>query len=438
MQIKKRTDAAELTRRESAICANRRIARHEYQEMIVKMSALLYMYAGCSLRSIPKALEVIDVFYRNDNDKLPVFTTVETWVKKLGLDTYKEKYDRLEDYCLIMDGSVVIGGQQMMVALGTSADAPQDGKALSYSDIKVLGMELKTCWNSNEVAEFTEKIIEQHGTPQYCLSDAGGNLRKAFREKGLPWHCDIGHSVATWLKNIYSENADYKLFENHLGATRKYALSSVAYLMPPKCRTKARWMNIFIPVKWAMQMLENSHKWSKTERYFYGFIQSDASIIEELYRVSELVNNILSICKCNGLSEETIAQAKQIAKDLMLISDCTRLLYVCIVEYLDREKTLLTEAHPIHNISSDCMESMFGYVKEKTGANRTTGFTTLSLIMPLKTKMGSIEACRTFDVVDGLRRTSVTDVESWRKSDFNSTFAIRKRMMTNREYARVS
>lgn len=378
------------------------------------------------------------MFYHDNNGDIPVFSTIETWIKKLGLDTYKDKAKNLKDYAMIMDGSVVVGGQQMMVALGVNADASENNKAISYSDVNVLGMKLKPTWNSKETEIFLNEVIKQHGTPLYGLTDGGSNLKNAFSNSNIQRHCDIGHSMAAWLRRIYSEDADYKRFEKHFGDTRRLNLTNVAYLMPPKCRTKARWMNIFIPVKWAMKMLDNSFKWNKYERFHYGFIQSDATIIEELYSVSNIVDKILSMLKCNGLSRHSISQVKHLAQGLLCISNHTRDLYKCIIDYLESEMKLLSLEHPNHQISTDCIESLFGYVKMKTKANRNTGFTSLSLVMPLKTKMGNIALCRKFNVVDRLNRTTINDIQEWRKSDFYSTYAMQKRLFNNPELARIS
>lgn len=402
--------------------------------MIIKMASLLYMYAGCSLRSIPKALEVVGMYFPNIG-QTPHFSTVITWIEKLGLATLHNPKKKLKDYCMIVDGSIVVGGQQMMVALGVPANAAANETAISYSDVEVMRMELNEQWKSENVKEFIQETVINNGdeSPIYALSDQGGNIKNAFSALSIIRHNDISHCFASYMKSIYESNNEFQTFENHLSSTRKLTLSEVGKYMPPKARTKARWMNIFIGVDWAKRMLDCSMKWTKKMHYFFGFIQRDAAIIEELSEVKIIVDYILMTIKTKGLSSETISEAKDKAKALLLISDNTRKLYKYIIKYLNDEAKLLSIEHPVHHASSDSIESLFGFTKHKTKCSRHTGFTSLSLVMPLKTRMGEIESCRGFDVVYCLATTSLPKVEQWKKEMFSSSYVMNRRTVLSYE-----
>lgn len=53
----------------------------------------------------------------------PCHTTIRTWLAKMGLDAIKHKDRTLDEaYAIIMDASISVGDQQMLLALKVPAD----------------------------------------------------------------------------------------------------------------------------------------------------------------------------------------------------------------------------------------------------------------------------------------------------------------------------
>lgn len=82
--------------------------------------------------------------------------------------------------------------------------------------------------------------------------------------------------------------------------------------------------------------------------------------------------------------------------------------------YLDKESKLLTEEHPIHNISSDIIESTFSLAKSVLSPCKVCGFTESVLILPLTTRFASLESAEKMDIKSIMERTRIKDIDQWK------------------------
>ena len=175
----------------------------------------------------------------------PCHTTIRTWLAKLGLDAIKNKHVSIEEaYAIILNASISVGDQQLILALKVPAD--HTGKALTHSDEEVVGMAVSENWPAAMVKDFCEEITrEQKHKPEYYITDNGRNLKTAIGAQGLPHHRDISHTLAVYLKQIYEKDEEFAGFKNLVANTKHLTLTKFAYLMPAKHRSMARFMNLY-------------------------------------------------------------------------------------------------------------------------------------------------------------------------------------------------
>ncbi len=385
---------------------------------MITMAIFLCIYAGLSARKAVKSMEVMNHMLHGVFGDIPAHTTIRTWLAKLGLDVIKHKRMSLDKaYAIIMDASISVNGQQMLLALKIPAD--HTGKALTHADEEVVGMAVASSWPSEKVKEFCEEITEEQGKiPSYYLTDNGSNLSNAVSAIGVPHHRDISHSFALYLKKIYENDDEFISFKKLVGNTKHLALSELTYLMPPKQRSTARFMNMYPVIEWAKSMLDNFIKLNSYERYYFSFIQRYAGFIEEMNDALGTFTAIMEICKKDGLSIENITKCKGIMKRTMLLgSERERKVYQLVNDYLDREGILLSTEYVIHHISSDLIESDFGIFKESMPSNKTTGFTESILYIPLRPKLHSVESIDNLDIAIILKRTKINDVTRWKETN---------------------
>lgn len=392
------------------------IRRYTYSGFLIKTAFLLCMYAKCSPREAAKSLEVFNFMFEGLLGDSPCHTTIRTWLAKLGLDAIKNKHISIEEaYAIIMDASISVGDQQLLLALKVPAD--HTGKALTHSDEEVVGMAVSENWPAAKVKGFCTEIVKEQGhNPEYYITDNGKNIKAAIGDLGLPHHRDISHTLAVFLKQIYEKDEEFVNFKNLVANTKHLALTKFAYLMPPKQRSMARFMNMFPIVSWAKRMLQNYHRMTKDEKYYYSFVPRNASLVEELDEVLTAYTDIMRICKQEGFSRLTVDRCKMLLTQRMLDgNDRTRRLRRLIIDYLDKESELLTEEHPRHNISSDIIESDFGIFKDSMPANKTNGFTESILYIPLRSKVSVLADANKMDIKTIMERRTVKEVKSWKR-----------------------
>lgn len=376
---------------------------------------LLCIYAGCSPRQAAKSLEVFNFMFHGLLGQSPCHTTIRTWLAKMGLDAIKHKSKSVDEaYAIIMDASISVGGQQMLLALKVPAD--HTGKALTHADEEVVGMAVSENWPSAKVKEFCKEIAQEQGhKPEYYITDNGKNLTKAIGLLGLPHHRDISHTLAVFLKQVYEKDGEFVVFKNLVANTKHPALTKFAYLMPPKQRSMARFMNMFPIADWAKKVLRNYPRMTGDEKYYFSFVPRNASLVEELDEVMTTYTEIMRICKQKGFSAQTVERCKSLLGQRLLEgNERMRQLHRLIVNYLEQESVLLTEKHPNHNVSSDIIESDFGIFKDSMPSSKTNGFTESILYIPLRPKACSLENAGKMDVRTIMERRTVEDVKQWK------------------------
>lgn len=392
------------------------------------MALLLCIYVGVSPRQAAKAVEVVGFMFEGLLGKTPCHTTIRTWMAKMGIDTIKHKNIDIEQaYAVIFDASISVNDQQLLLALKVPAD--HTGKSLTHADEEVIGMAVSNNWPAEKVKEFCEEITsEQEHAPEYYISDNGKNLKKAVELLKLPHHKDISHTFAVFLKSIYEDDEEFVNFKKLVGNTKHLALTKFAYLMPPKQRSMARFMNMYPIVDWAKRILLNYPKMSKDEKYYFSFVYRNAGFVEEMDEVLSTYADIMKVCKQKGFSKKTIVRCKEIMEQRLLDgNDRMRRMKDYINEYFDTEGRLLTTEHPVHNISSDIIESDFGLFKDRMPMNKTHGFTESMLYIPLKSKFCDIESVKRFDINTAMERTKMEDVKNWKMNNLQSNPIVKRR-----------
>ena len=389
---------------------------------------LLCVYAGCSPRKAAKSIEVFNYMFHGLLGRNPAHTTIRTWLAKMGLDAIKHKSKNPEEaYAIIMDASISVNDQQMLLALKVPAD--HTGKALRHADEEVVGMAVSENWPAAKVKGFCEEIAQEQGhAPTYYITDNGKNLSKAIGLLEMPHHRDISHTFAVYLKQVYEKDEEFIAFKNLVANTKHLALSKYAYLMPAKQRSMARFMNMYPIVEWAKKVLSNYHRMADGERYYYSFVARNASIVEELDEVLSACSDIMRICKQEGLSQKSACQCKAIIRHRFQAgSERCRQLYDLMSGYFDRECALLTNEHPVHNISSDIIESDFGIFKDSMPSNKTNGFTESILYIPLRPKLSNLQDTEKIDIKATMERRTVKEVAQWKTKTLSPSPIIKRK-----------
>lgn len=385
---------------------------------MVRLSVLLYCYAGISSRQVRKTLECFTLVFDCQTDEIPSHQTVLDWVGKCGLDLNQSSHSGQSlkdiDYSLIMDNSISVGGHDLHVELALPAEFP--GHTLTCADVRLLDMKVATKWNARMVQdELSESMHRVGHKPLYVVTDNARLMMSPLRNLGVANHRDLSHTLGVFLEQVYGKDESFLDFSAKLGMARKFVHTDSAYLMPPKKRTVARFMNLFDHVEWAHKILSIDYELNAIDRLVCGACLKHASLVEELYEIMSLYKAIETTLKARGLSRTTAEECRLMVKEALWCGTARqRRIGDLLIKYIDTEASLLGSADAVHNISSDIIESIFGLLKSRLSPNPNAGFTKQILLIPLHLRLSDYESCKDFSVAPLLERSTLTKLNHWR------------------------
>lgn len=367
-----------------------------------------------------KILGIINETFNGLLGKIPCYNTVENWVKKCGLNLYNSSGERLQSnkYAQIVDESMMIGSEKLLLTLGVSAE--HQGSPFSCSNIDILDIAVAESWNGEGVKKQLETAANKVGhPPEYVISDNASILSKGIKCAGFRHQRDISHSLGMFLERAYKDEPDFMDYCKLMTEPKfKHNMKKVAYLLPPKQRTVARFINMSDWVRWSSNLLRIYYTLSAEEKHIFSFVPSNAALIDELSEVLWCINSMETLCKNNGLSEETVIKCqKEIKKYLFTGNQRMIQLGEKISSFLKGELEFVKPGKA-HNNSSDIIETIFGQYKARKSPNKLNGVTPFILFLPLYTRLSETSADK-INFKNALENTTMKDVKLWAKKNMS-------------------
>jgi hypothetical protein len=408
------------------------IGEHKYSRSVVSWSVSLYVLCGCSLRGVIRVLMCLQLELGLKVEEIPSKSSVQNWIQKIGYYEYTHYGEGTYagGYGLIIDECMVIGQQSMIIALGLPSEKVEK-EATKLGDVRLLYISVKSSWNYKQVGELLQKVTEKMGkTPEYVISDSAGNLKKGIKEVNLVRISDIGHEIGKILEQTYSKDELYNAFTKAAALVKfKEVMKDTSYLLPPKQRTIARFMNMSGTVTWAMKMLNAFDNLTPNEQQTFAWLKSYKDLIIELENTFNLAHLIMKVIKNKGLSYENIAQCLTLTNPFM--GKVKPIVIAKIVTYFEVEKDKLPNADTIWHASSDVIESLFGKYKSTIASNKLNGITPHVLSLCVFTHFEGQKDLIHDTVREALNNVSMSDLEHWKHKYLIDNQVVRKRNVLN-------
>jgi hypothetical protein len=167
-----------------------------------------------------------------------------------------------DDWVWIVDHTVQIGKEKFLVILGIHlASLPCPDRCLTHEDVEPIAMFPVQESNGEIVYQQLEETIQETGVPREIIGDHGSDLKSGINKfcREHPETCyiyDIKHKTAAVLKKELQHDEAWHKFTRLAAQTKKgVQQTSLAFLAPPNQRTKARYMNIDVLIRWGGDML---------------------------------------------------------------------------------------------------------------------------------------------------------------------------------------
>jgi hypothetical protein len=398
------------------------------------LTILLILKAIVSYRSVPRILNLFNNITTYKTNWIPHFTSVINWTSRLGIGLLKQIKQINEPWVAIIDHSIDIGTKKALVILRVKLDVFKNKKeAITLSDCECVGLKISEVVNGETICNDLEECFQVSGIPSAIIKDNDYTLQKGvslFAQKQdttIPVIEDISHVVANALKKQFEKTKNYRLFTKLLSdGASKLRQTDIAFLTPPKLRSKGRFQSISRLAKWADKMMSvfsfkgKAKEGSLLQRFRKIFPNFSLlkPFIKYFAKTTNITNSVMKILKNNGLNQSTYDECLNLLKQLPKNSQTRKRMIIWLKKHIEIQKQIAPDTAIL--ISSDIIESLFGNFKHIINRCPQADMNRSSLVIP--TLCGNLDE----NIISKtLNMTKHKDLKLWEEE--NIPYTLRKR-----------
>jgi hypothetical protein len=371
-----------------------RISRQSYS-----LSTVIY-FCGAVLQccsSLAAACKMLALFFPEQARQgfIPHAATGRMWLLRLGYFKLHAPLEQADDWVLLADHAVEIGKHRFLGIVGIRlSHLPPPGECLRLSDLTPVALLPVESSTQAIVHQQLKAVVAETGiVPAAILSDEGSDLcggidRFCQTYPETTRYRDLPHMAARLLKKRLEKNERWQAFIKQAAQTKfETNQTELAFLVPPRLRSKARYMNLQKLLGWAEKVLtvlddpglvcpslcsvDRLHaKFAWLREY-----REDLAVWSGWLTLTEVA---LDLVRRHGYCTSTAADVKEA---LTAISDTPEkeLLTGELLEIVNAESSKAGDGTRMPG-STEILESSFGKLKEIEGEQSQCGFTSLVLI----------------------------------------------------------
>lgn len=351
-----------------------------------------------SFRAVPRLLAVFLPLLKT-LVPIPHFTSVIHWTLRVGVALFNQVALTSGAWIAIIDCSIDVGTRKALVVLRIPLEALQTkGGAVGLHDCECIGLEVSHTWNGGLISKALGTTFERAGYPAAIIKDGGLDLNKGIEllrttQQGHPMPVidDIGHYTANALRATFATDDRFVRFLKIVsrGASR-IRQTRLAWFLPPKIRSKARFHSITAVATWAHHMLDFLGGPGRAKagtdvhlaRTAFAGLATLRPFLTGFCQIAALCEEMQHVLKTQGLNQATYGTVTKILEqlpDTSLVK--TRLLAWCEKHIRLHRALGIGDLRLL--VSSDIIESLFGKFKTIIQRNPLAELNRLSYIIPL-------------------------------------------------------
>lgn len=397
---------------------------YRYPILLIQFLVSVKLNTSSSFRAIAKIISALNLYFSLEFGQ-PSYGTILIWTKKIGAFSLQSPIQKADDWVLILDESIAVGHERLLVIYGVRISQLEFNRALTYSDLTPLFIKASDKWPADIIKKEIEVIIKNYGNVKYIVADGGNAITKSIRLLSKVHVYDITHKIAWLLKKTYKNDPVFIAYSKEMAQMRfKHVLSDIAHIVPPKQRSDSRFMNLDILSDWGLKALNCLKKAEKSGKIYQRleWVKSYKDFITELGIVNKVVDYIKTLIKTKGLSMYNLKKIKKMVKNQIdAKSSKIMSLFNNIIDFLKEVLKLLPEEKKVL-CTSDIIESSFGKYKNYITQNPMTGITNLSLCLAAFTNplnLTEVKSC--------MENTTINDLKRWSKENIGETNLSRRK-----------
>jgi len=364
---------------------------------------------------------------------VPHFTTGIGWALRLGLHRLQQAQRHLDEpWVCIADFTIQIGCKKALIVLRVPVAAVSQGSALTLQQVEVIGLSLGDTWNGARVNTVLLALFERCGWPAHVVSDCGSDIKKGIVEtvreapNRASWISDVSHCVANAVKHYYAKLSIFQQFQRLCTRMRqRLQQTRFAFLLPPKARTKGRFLSASRQAEWGLHTLayleakqrEASPEASALAEALRG-LKSFKLFLMTFVRNTTCLNEVMKMVKTQGLS----AASMQACQDRLGDLPARSLIRKEVSHYLQHYGPVVESSDSPLLGSSDVIESLIGKAKQRLEANGRSELNKSILLIPCLCGELTPEL-----VAEALTTVRVQDVTTWVSANVGETMQSKRR-----------
>jgi len=364
---------------------------------------------------------------------VPHFTTGIGWALRLGLHRLQQAQRHLDEpWVCIADFTIQIGCKKALIVLRVPVAAVSQGSALTLKQVEVIGLSLGDTWNGARVNTVLLALFERCGWPAHVVSDCGSDIKKGIVEtvreapNRASWISDVSHCVANAVKHYYAKLSIFQQFQRLCTRMRqRLQQTRFAFLLPPKARTKGRFLSASRQAEWGLHTLayleakqrEASPEASALAEALRG-LKSFKLFLMTFVRNTTCLNEVMKMVKTQGLSAASMQACQDRLGDLPARSPIRKE----VSHYLQHYGPVVESSDSPLLGSSDVIESLIGKAKQRLEANGRSELNKSILLIPCLCGELTPEL-----VAEALTTVRVQDVTTWVSANVGETMQSKRR-----------
>lgn len=355
---------------------------------------------------------------------MPSNSTGMLWVKKVGHYTLTKPKEIADDWVLIIDESIGIGQEKLLVILGIRASQIVFTRPLRIQDMEPIVVKSRTSWTSEDIHDEIEKSKTLLGGILYATTDGDASIKKALRLSEIIHVYDVTHAIAIMLEKLYKKDENFIELVSQMAQMRsKLCCGKNAHIIPPNQRSKSRFLNIDILTDWCKKVFIALEKGDLTteEKALLQWIENKKTFIEDMIQIIETIRELSIVLKNNGLNKTTKKECLQIIKKCSKTSKQKQFKEL-FKEYLKSNIKFIGKCTKNLMCSSDIIESTFGKYKTELSKNLMYGITDLALIIPAFTSNLSEDEIK--KAIDSCTCKIIAD---WKKENLCDSLMVKRK-----------
>lgn len=340
-----------------------------------------------------------------------------------------------DDWCWILDHTIQLGKTKCLLILGIRlSELPANKQALRHQDLVPIAL-IPVETSTGEIVYLQlEETCLKTGIPRVIISDYGSDLKAGIGKfcqenpSCIPLY-DIKHKTACLLKADMEKDEQWLAFRKQAAQTRnQLQQTALSHLKAPNQRSKARYMNVNILLKWAkntLNVIEHKNDFSEAEQQQLPKLEWLKSYKEPLEAWDESLQVMILTeqwVREEGIGEGAYSNLTQhlTKKQPVLKHEKAIQLKKQVTDFVHLQENLAQGEKQLP-ASSEVIESVFGKQKYIERDYVKEGFT--SLIVGIGALVGTLTV---ETVKEAMIATPVKVVTDWCKNTLGETLQSRK------------